>query len=187
MNPLGDRILEVLQASSYGYSTAFSVFNVLNRDGFTVTKHEFEQACKKLHDGACITYRPVECSLIDIPIGTLELLTKSAVLAPFSESADLALGIGTLSERSAAEASTIEVTRGPVESETPPNREGLIGKSSVVQRPAWTSVFAVPILLVQAWQRARASSWFGGFFVSFLKMRKHEVASGAPLGVGDQV
>jgi hypothetical protein len=47
MNPLGHRILEILQASPDGHSTAFNVFNVLNRDGYNVTKHEFEEACKK--------------------------------------------------------------------------------------------------------------------------------------------
>jgi hypothetical protein len=59
MNPLEHRILEVLQASSDGHSTAFNVFNVLNRDGYNVTKHEFEEACKELHHCTCITYRPI--------------------------------------------------------------------------------------------------------------------------------
>jgi len=99
MNPVGHRILEVLQASPDGHSTAFNVFNVLNTDGYNVTKHEFEEACKKLHDCTCITYRPIRNSLIDIPIGTLDLLTKSPALSPFSEGEGLALEIEALSER----------------------------------------------------------------------------------------
>jgi hypothetical protein len=33
MNPLGHRILAILQESPDGHSTAFNIFNVLNRDG----------------------------------------------------------------------------------------------------------------------------------------------------------
>lgn len=98
MNSLAHQILEVLQSSSDGHATAFNVFNVLNRDGYSVTKHEFEEACKKLQEGTCITYRPVRTSLIDIPIGTLDLLAKSPALSLFSEGADLAPGIETLGE-----------------------------------------------------------------------------------------
>jgi hypothetical protein len=120
MNPLEHRILEVLQASSDGHSTAFNVFNVLNRDGYNVTKHEFEEACKELHHCTCITYRPIRSSLIDIPIGTLDLLTKSPALSPFSEGADLALGIEALDEDSAAESSTVEEIRCRMEAEMQP-------------------------------------------------------------------
>jgi hypothetical protein len=35
MNPLGHRILEILQANPNGHSMALNVFNVLNRDGYT--------------------------------------------------------------------------------------------------------------------------------------------------------
>jgi hypothetical protein len=120
MNPLGHRILEILQANPNGHSMAFNVFNVLNRDGYNVTKHEFEEACKQLNDGTCITYRPIRSSLIDIPIGTLELLTKSPAPSPSSEGAGLALGIEALDEDSAAESSSIEEIRSPVESELQP-------------------------------------------------------------------
>ncbi|HXM01466.1 MAG TPA: hypothetical protein VN939_02625 [Chthoniobacterales bacterium] len=120
MNPLEHWILEVLQASSDGHSTAFNVFNVLNRDGYNVTKHEFEEACKELHDCTCISYRPIRSSLIDIPIGTLDLLTKFPALSPFPERADLALGIEALDEDSTAESSTIEEIRCPMESEMQP-------------------------------------------------------------------
>ena len=119
MNPLGHRILEVLQASPDGHSTAFNVFNVLNIDGYNVTKHEFEEACKQLHD-CTITYRPIRSSLIDIPIGTLELLTKSPALSPCTEGAGLALGIEALNEDSALESPPIEESRSPVESEMQP-------------------------------------------------------------------
>jgi hypothetical protein len=135
----------------------------LNRDGYNVTKHEFEEACEGLHDGTCITYRPVRTSLIDIPIGTLDLLTKSPSVSLFSEGADLARGIETPGEILLAESSTIGEIRCPVESETQPNRAPLTGKSPAVSRPTRTSIFAVPILLMQAWQRARASSWFASF------------------------
>jgi hypothetical protein len=117
---LEHRILEVLQASSDGHSTAFNVFNVLNRDGYNVTKHEFEEACKELHHCTCITYRPNRSSLIDIPVGTLDLVTKSPALSPFSEGADLARGIEALDEDSAAESSTVEEIRCPMESEMQP-------------------------------------------------------------------
>jgi hypothetical protein len=120
MNPLEHRILEVLQASSDGHSTAFNVFNVLNRYGYNVTKHEFEEACKELHDCTCISYRPIRSSLIDIPIGTLDLLTKFPALSPFAERADLALGIEALDEDSTAESSTIEEIRCPMEAEMQP-------------------------------------------------------------------
>lgn len=120
MNPLGHRILEVLQASPDGHSTAFNVFNVLNTDGYNATKHEFEEACKQLHDCTCVTYRPIRNSLIDIPIGTLDLVAESPALSPFSEGADLALGIEALSEDSAAASSPIEEIRHPVESEMQP-------------------------------------------------------------------
>jgi hypothetical protein len=120
MNPLGHRILEILQASPDGHSTAFNVFNVLNTDGYNVTKHEFEEACKELHDSTCMTYRPIRSSLIDIPIGTLELLTKSPALSPSSEGPGLALGIEALSDDSAAESSPIEEIRSPVESDLQP-------------------------------------------------------------------
>ena len=93
MNPIGHRILEVLQASFDGHSTALNVFNVLNTDGYNVTKYEFEEACKQLHDCTCITYWPIRTSLIDIPIGTLDLLTKTQALSSISESANSALGI----------------------------------------------------------------------------------------------
>lgn len=163
MNPLEHQILEVLQASCDGHSTAFNVFNVLNTDGYKVTKYEFEEACKQLHDCTCITYWPIRTSLIDIPIGTLDLLTKSPALSPFSKGANSALGIEALGEDSTAESSTIGETRCLVESETQPNRGGPTGKPSVVSQPTRTSGFAVPTLLMQAWQRARASSWFARF------------------------
>src|ERR1700722_1124794 len=101
MNPLEHRIIEVLQTSSDGHSTALNVFNVLNTDGYNVTKHEFEKACKQLHDGTCIAYQPIRSSLIDVPIGTLELLTKAPALPPPSEGPCLALGIAALDEDSA--------------------------------------------------------------------------------------
>ena len=110
MKPLGHRILEVLQASPDGHSTAFNVFNVLNTDGYNVTKNEFEEACKELHD-CTITYRPIRSSLIDIPIGTLGLLTKFRALSPSSEGPDLALGIEALGEESAAESPPLEEVR----------------------------------------------------------------------------
>jgi hypothetical protein len=163
MNPLGHQILEVLQASLDGHSTALNVFIVLNRGGCNVTKHEFEEACKKLHDGTCITYQPIRTTLIDIPIGTLDLLTKSPAPPPFSKGANATPDFGALSEDSAAESSTIGEIRSSVESETQPNRAGLTGKPFGVLRPTRTSGFTVPILLMQAWQRARASSWFAGF------------------------
>jgi hypothetical protein len=163
MNPLGHRILEVLQASFDGHSTALNVFNVLNTDGYNVTKHEFEEACKQLHDCTCITYWPIRTSLIDIPIGTLDLLTKTQALSSISESANSALGIEALGENSTAESSAIEQIRCPVASETEPNRSGQAGKPFVVPRPTRISVFAVLILLMQVWQRARASSWFARF------------------------
>jgi hypothetical protein len=100
MSPLEHRILEILQASCDGHSTAFNVFNVLNTDGYTVTKHEFEEACKQLHDCTCITYWPIRTSLIDIPIGTLDLPTKSRC-------ANAALDIEALGEDSTAESSTV--------------------------------------------------------------------------------
>jgi hypothetical protein len=127
MNPLEHRILEVLQASCDGHSTAFNVFNVLNTNGYNVTKHEFEGACKQLHDCTCITYRPIRTSLIDIPIGTLDLLTKSPALSLFSKGANSALGIETL-EDSTAEPSTIGKIRCELESETQPKRAGPTGK-----------------------------------------------------------
>ena len=119
MNPLGHRILEILQASPDGHSTAFNVFNVLNRDGYNVTKHEFEEACTKLQDCTGITYQPVQCSLIDIPIGSLDLLTTSPAVSPLSPDAELAPGIEDLSQASVAKSSTIEEIRCPVESDTP--------------------------------------------------------------------
>jgi hypothetical protein len=121
---------------------------------------EFEEACKNLHDGSCITYRPIETSLIDIPVGAMDLLTNSPALSAFSERAGLAPNAESLS---VAEASTIREIRFPGGSETELNRAGLIGKPSVVPRPARTSILAVLILLMQAWQRARASSWVAGF------------------------
>ena len=121
MNPLGHRILEILQASPDGHSTAFNVFNVLNRDGYSVTKHEFEEACTKLQDCTCITYQPVQCSLIDIPIGTLDLLTTSPAVSPLSPDAELVPGIEALSETSVMESLAIEESRCPVESETAKN------------------------------------------------------------------
>jgi hypothetical protein len=126
MNSVAHQILEVLQSSSDGHATALNVFNVLNRNGYNVTKHEFEEACKNLHDGTCITYRPIRTSVIDIPIGTLDLLTESPALSPFSEGADLAFNAETLSEDSAPESSRIREIRFPVESETQPNPAGLI-------------------------------------------------------------
>ena len=116
MNPLRHRILEILQASPDGHSTAFNVFNVLNTDGYNVTKHEFEEACRQLNDCVCITYRPIRSSLIDIPIGTLELLTKS----PFSEGPSLAPGIEALDEDLAAESPPVEVIRSSEGSELQP-------------------------------------------------------------------
>jgi hypothetical protein len=140
-----------------------NVFNVLNRDGYNVTKHEFEEACENLHDGTCITYRPIRTSLIDIPIGTLDLLTKSPALSLFSEGAELWRGIETLGEISSAESSMIGEIRCPVESETQPNGAVLTGKPAAVPWQTRTSAFAVPILIMQAWKRARASSWFASF------------------------
>ena len=163
MNPLGHRILEILQASPDGHSTAFNVFNVLNRDGYNVTKHEFEEACKKLHDWSCITYQPVQCSLIDIPIGSLDLLTMSPAVSPLSPDAELALSIEALGEASVDESLAIEETRCPVESETESVGASRVGKPSASRQPAHASVFAVPIVLIKAWHRARASSWFAGF------------------------
>jgi hypothetical protein len=89
MNSVGHRILKVLQTSPDGHSTALNVFIVLNRDGYNVTKYEFEEACKKLHDCGGITYQSVESSLIDIPIGTLDLLTESPALSPLSANAEM--------------------------------------------------------------------------------------------------
>jgi hypothetical protein len=117
MNPLGQRILEVLQASPDGHSMALNVFNILNRDGYNVTKHEFEDACNELHECTSITYRPIRSSLIDIPIGTLDLLTKPPALSSFFEAADGALGVEALREDSVAESPTLEEIRNPVESE----------------------------------------------------------------------
>jgi hypothetical protein len=140
-----------------------SVFNVLNRDGYNITKHEFEGAFKKLDACSRITYQAVQCSLIDIPIGTLDLLTKSPALDPSSEGADLVLGIEALSEDSAAESSTIEEIRCPMECETQSNGANWIGKPSASHQPVHTSVLGMPILLIQAWQRARSSNWFLSF------------------------
>ena len=155
MNPLGQRILEVLQTSPDGHCTALNAFIVLNRDRYNVTKYEFEAACRKLHDCHRITYRPVQSSLIDIPIGTLDLLTKSPALSPLSADVELTFGREARNEDSTAESATIGEIRCLVESERQPNRVDLI--STVVPRPARTSVFAVPTLLVQFWQRARAT------------------------------
>ena len=114
MNPLEHQIFEVLQASCDGHSTAFNVFNVLNTDGYNVTKHEFEEACKQLHDCTCITYWPIRTSLMNMPIGTLELLTKSpASVLPFSKGANSAFGIEALGEDSTAESSTIRRNSPP--------------------------------------------------------------------------
>jgi hypothetical protein len=99
---------------------ALNVFNVLNRDGYNVSKHEFEDACNELHECTSITYRPIRNSLIDIPIGTLDLLTKSPAVSPFSEGADGALGVEALREDSAVESPPIEEIRCPVESELQP-------------------------------------------------------------------
>jgi hypothetical protein len=109
MNALGHQILQVLQSSSDGHATAFNVFNVLNRDGYNVTKEEFEEACNKLHDGTCINYQAIRTSLIDIPIGTLDLLTRSPAHSSFSKGANSALLFEAQSEASAAESSTVEV------------------------------------------------------------------------------
>lgn len=155
MNPLGQRILEVLQMSPDGHCTALNAFTVLNRDRYNVTKYEFEAACKTLHDCSRITYRPVQSALIDIPIGTLDLLTKSPVLSPLSADVELTLGREARNELSTAEPPTIGEIRCSVESERQPNRVDMI--STVVPRPARTSFFAVPILLMQVWQRARAT------------------------------
>ena len=160
MSSIEHRIVEVLQSSLDGHANVLNVFNVLNRDGYNVTKHEFEEACKNLHDGSCITYRPIQTSLIDIPIGAMDLLTNSPALPAFSEGARLAPNAETLL---VAESSTIPEICFPVGSETAPNRAGLIGEPSAVPRSARTSILAVPILLVQAWQRARANSWVAGF------------------------
>jgi hypothetical protein len=77
MNPLEHQIVDALEAASDGHATAFNVFNVLNRDGFNVTKQEFERACQHLHDHSSVTYRPIRSSLIDIPIGTLDLRMRT--------------------------------------------------------------------------------------------------------------
>ena len=108
MNRLRQRIREVLQASCDGHSTAFNVFNVLNRDGYNVTKYEFEVACKNLHDGGCIVYQPVHSSLIDIPIGSLDLIT---------EAAELASGTGALNANPPAKSLALEEMGCPVEPE----------------------------------------------------------------------
>ena len=84
MNSIEHRIVEVLESSLDGHANALNVFNVLNRDCYNVTKHEFEEACKNLHDGSCISYRPIQTSLVDIPIGAMDLLTTSPALFAFS-------------------------------------------------------------------------------------------------------
>jgi hypothetical protein len=117
MNPLGHRILEVLQASPDGHSTAF---NVLNRDGYNVTKHEFEEACKKLYDCTCVTYRPIRSSLIDFPnrnpLSTDQLSGAVCVFRGCRPGARYR----DLSEDLAAQSSPIEEIRYPVESEMQP-------------------------------------------------------------------
>lgn len=162
MNSFGHRILEVLQASSDGHATAFNVFNVLNRDGYNVTKQEFEAACEKLH-GACITYQPIRTSLIDIPIGTLELPAKSPVSSTFPEDAGLTLSIETMSGPSAAKSSMADGVVSPVETGMRPNGPTLVGKPSATPLPGRAPVLTLPILLAQAWRQARPSSWFTGF------------------------
>src|ERR1700758_2472970 len=121
MNSIEHRIVEVLQSSLDGHANALNVFNVLNRDGYNVTKHEFEEACKNLHDGSCITYRPIQTSLIDIPIGALDLLTNSPALSAVSEGADLAPNAETLL---VAQSSTMREISLPAGSETELNRAG---------------------------------------------------------------
>jgi hypothetical protein len=167
MNPLEHRILEALRAIPDGHSTAFNVFNVLNIDSYNVTKHEFEKACEKLHDCTCISYRPIRNSLIDIPIGTLDLRTTSPGVDPSSPEVKLAPSIESLREASAPESLAIEEIRCPVESETQSNGATCIGKPLRLGRRFTLSAFAVPMLLVQAWQRARPSSWFPGFAFRF--------------------
>jgi hypothetical protein len=162
MNPLGHRILEVLQKSPDGHSTAFNIFNVLNRDGYYVTKNEFEEACKKLHDDTCITYQPVQCSLIDIPIGTLDLLITSPALPPLSLETKLVPGVESLSEATVSEPSASGIRRS--KGSTPrPNPALQSEKSSPYRAAEHTSVFAIPILLTRALQRMRASSRFSSF------------------------
>jgi hypothetical protein len=162
MKSLGHRILEVLQASSDGHATALNVFNVLNRDGYNVTKQEFEAACERLHGGTCITYQPIRTSLIDIPIGTLDLLAKSPVSSAFSEDADLRLSHETMVAPSAVKSSMAGGVVSPVET-----CEAQLGDSGgetlcdVVAPSGY--ILTLPILLAQAWRRARASSWFNGF------------------------
>ena len=158
MNRLGERILEVLQASSDRRCTAFNVFNVLNSDGYNVTKHEFEAACKKLHDCGCIDYQPVHSSLIDIPIGSLGLLT---------ETAELASGIDALNAISATESVALEKIRCPEEPEPQPNREDPVGDLSVAPGPFWISVFTLPNLALQVWKRVRPRAWLPGFSLRF--------------------
>jgi hypothetical protein len=75
MNPLEHRILEILEASCDGHSSALDVFNVLNTNGYNVTKHEFEGAWKHLHDCTFIAYGPIRTSLID----TVDLFPRKSL------------------------------------------------------------------------------------------------------------
>jgi hypothetical protein len=85
MNPLEQRIVDILEAVTDRHATAFNVFNVLNRDEYSVTKLEFEKACQQLHDDASVSYRPIRSPLVDIPIGTLDLLIRSPSRSSYTD------------------------------------------------------------------------------------------------------
>jgi len=131
MNPLEGEILNVLQASPDGHSTAFNVFNVLNRDGYNVTKSEFEAACRNLHDFGCIAYQPVYSPLVDIPIGSVVLRTESALL----RSEEIAVAIDALN---ADPAESLAIGRGASleKLEAEPNQADRIDEPAVIPRTA---------------------------------------------------
>jgi hypothetical protein len=157
MNPLGPRILEILQASPDGHSTAFNVFSVLNRNGYNVTKHEFEAACTQLHSSTSIHYWPVPCSFIDIPIGTLDLLTTSPAECLLSPDAEFALATETLSEASLMGVATAEEIGHPMEFELPPiGATRRRAKPSAPRKQVRSPLFQAPLIYIHARQWARA-------------------------------
>jgi hypothetical protein len=89
MNPLEHRIVDILEAVTDRHATAFNVFNVLNRDGYSVTKLEFEKACQQLHDDASVSYRPIRSPLVDIPIGALDLPIRSPSRSSYTDDPSL--------------------------------------------------------------------------------------------------
>jgi hypothetical protein len=158
MNPLGFRILNVLQASPDGHSMALIVFNVLNRDGYNVTKYEFEVACKNLHDDGCIAYQPVYSSLVDIPIGSLDLLTEPELFQ------------GDVLKTDPAESLVTERISGGLELEAEVDGADPINQPSLVPWRAVAFILALPVIAMQAWKRVQSHAWFArpfGFSLRF--------------------